>query len=147
MVYEERVFVEVGDAVQFAKTVSESDVYQFAGITGDFAPNHIDEEYMRETQFGRRIAHGALLVGYMSTCSTRMAGKAAEQGVRGAPMSVGYDKIRFIAPVFFGDTISFRYEISEIDPQRLRAWANITATNQGDDVVAIATHIMQWVEN
>lgn len=50
-------------AVSISKTVSESDVHLFAGITGDFPPTHVDEEAMRQTTFGRRIAHGALLVG------------------------------------------------------------------------------------
>ena len=65
-------YMKVGDSVSFAKTVGESDVYLFAGITGDFSPDHIDEEAMRETPYGGRIAHGALLVGYMSTASTRI---------------------------------------------------------------------------
>ena len=65
-------YLSVGDQVRFSKTVSESDVYLFAGITGDLAPNHVDEEYMRATPYGRRIAHGALLIGFMSTASTMM---------------------------------------------------------------------------
>jgi len=51
--------VAVGDQVRFTKTVGESDVYLFAGITGDFADNHINEEYMKKSSYGRRIAHGA----------------------------------------------------------------------------------------
>ncbi|MEK9675610.1 MAG: MaoC/PaaZ C-terminal domain-containing protein [Chloroflexota bacterium] len=56
--------VGVGDKVSVSKTVGEYDVYGFAGITGDFAPNHVNEEYMRESGYSARIAHGALLVGY-----------------------------------------------------------------------------------
>jgi len=48
--------LSVGDKVGFAKTVGESDVYLFAGITGDFAPNHINEQFMQGTTYGRRIA-------------------------------------------------------------------------------------------
>lgn len=55
--------IVVGDVVRFAKTVGETDVYLFAGITGDFAPNHVDEQAMSASRFGRRIAHGALLIG------------------------------------------------------------------------------------
>src|SRR6266545_1973211 len=62
----------IGRRVSFSKTVSESDVYLFAGITGDLSPNHVDEEYMRTTRYGRRIAHGALAVGLMSNASTRV---------------------------------------------------------------------------
>ena len=63
----EDFYLAVGDSVSFSKTVGESDVYLFAGISGDFSPNHIDEEVMKATPYGRRIAHGALLVGYMFT--------------------------------------------------------------------------------
>ncbi|HZF06308.1 MAG TPA: MaoC/PaaZ C-terminal domain-containing protein, partial [Patescibacteria group bacterium] len=54
----------IGRKVTVSKTVSESDVYLFAGITGDLSPNHTDEAYMRKTRYGRRIAHGALAVGF-----------------------------------------------------------------------------------
>ena len=64
--------VKVGDQVRFAKTVGESDVYLFAGITGDLSSNHVNEEVMRRSSYGRRIAHGALLIGFMSTASTMM---------------------------------------------------------------------------
>ena len=63
---------EIGDQVRFAKTVSESDIYLFAGITGDFSGNHVNEEFMKNSVYRHRIAHGVLLIGYMSTCSTRM---------------------------------------------------------------------------
>jgi acyl dehydratase len=58
-------YVNIGDSVSFSKTVGESDVYLFAGITGDLAPNHVNEEYMKKSSYGRRMAHGALLIGYM----------------------------------------------------------------------------------
>src|SRR5262245_50967516 len=90
----------VGQCVSFRKTVSESDVYLFAGITGDFAPNHVDEQFMRCTQYGRRIAHGALLVGYMSRASTMIAERIVCEGETFYPVSLGYDRIRFLKPVF-----------------------------------------------
>ena len=62
--------VAVGDRVTFSKTVAECDVYNFAGLTGDFSPNHVNEEYMARSSYGRRMAHGALMVGFMSTAST-----------------------------------------------------------------------------
>ena len=65
-----KFYVNIGDSAEFTKTISESDVYQFAGITGDFSPNHINKVYMENSSFGRLMAHGALLVGFMSTVST-----------------------------------------------------------------------------
>ena len=59
-------YVEVGETVHFSKTVGEYDVYSFAGITGDFSPNHVDKSYMEKSSYGRLQAHGALMVGYMS---------------------------------------------------------------------------------
>ena len=109
-------YLAVGDQVRFAKTVSESDVYLFAGITGDFAPNHVDEEYMRGTRYGRRIAHGALLIGFMSTASTMMVERHGGLAQAETPVSLGYDRIRFIAPVFLGDTVTVTYTITEVDP-------------------------------
>ena len=102
----------LGASTSFSKTVSESDVYLFAGVTGDLAPNHVDEQFMRKTPYGRRIAHGALLVGYMSTASTMVNNLMAERVPSIFPVSLGYDKVRFLKPVFLGDTITVRY----IDP-------------------------------
>ena len=138
-------YLSAGDQVRFSKTVSESDVYLFAGITGDLAPNHVDEEYMRGTRYGRRIAHGALLVGFMSTASTMMVERHG--GLEGdeTAVSLGYDRIRFTAPVFLGDTITVTYTIAEIDPIRRRSRSAITVTNQSGDTVAVAEHILKWV--
>src|SRR2546421_2102460 len=97
-------FVKTGDSVTFAKTVGESDVYLFAGISGDFSVNHVNEQYMAQTKYGRRIAHGALLIGYMSTCSTMMIEKSGGASAQVTPVSLGYDRIRFLAPVYIGDT-------------------------------------------
>ena len=139
--------VPVGAQVRFAKTVSESDVYLFAGITGDLAPNHVDEEYMRGTPYGRRIAHGALLIGFMSTASTMMVERHGGLVTDETPVSLGYDRIRFTAPVFLGDTITVTYTIAEVDPVRRRSRSKIEVTNQRGETVAVAEHILKWVPN
>ena len=64
--------IPIGLRTRFTKTVSESDVYLFAGITGDLDPNHVDEEYCGKTSLGHRVAHGALILGYTSAASTRI---------------------------------------------------------------------------
>lgn len=136
-------FVAVGNEVSFAKTIGESDVYLFAGITGDFAANHVNEEFMRRSAYGRRIAHGALLVGYMSRTSTMMAERAGN--ATATPVSLGFDMIRFLAPAFIGDTVTLRYRIDTIDPGRLRAKAKVTVENQDGTLLAVAEHILKWV--
>jgi 3-hydroxybutyryl-CoA dehydratase len=140
-------YVSVGDQVSFAKTVGEYDVYGFAGITGDFSGNHVDEEFMKRSVYGRRIAHGVLLVGYMSTCSTMMIAKANGTASDETPVSLGYDRIRFLGAVFIGDTITVTYRIAEIDPERRRSRSEIEVRNQHGDLVAVAQHILKWTQN
>ena len=130
--------VKVGTSLTFTKTISESDVYLYAGITGDFSPNHIDAEYMRAGGYGERVAHGALLVGFMSAASARMR--------LGRTVSLGYDRIRFIAPVRFGDTIATEYTITGVDPQKRRAIAEVTCRNQRGETVAVGTNIKAFVD-
>ena len=132
--------VEIGQVVTFAKTVAESDVYLFAGITGDLYQNHTNEEYMRTTRYGRRIAHGALLVGFMSAASTRVSERCTHPVV-----SYGYDRIRFVKPVYLGDTVTVEYRITEKDPAQQKVFAQITCRNQEAQVVAVATHILKFV--
>ena len=138
-------YLSEGDRVEFRKTVSESDVYLFAGITGDFAPNHIDEEYMKASPFGRRIAHGALLVGFMSTTSTMMIDSCVRKGIPETPVSLGYDRIRFLNPVYIGDTITVTYTVTAVDADQKRTRADIVVTNQAGETVAVAEHILKWV--
>jgi acyl dehydratase len=131
----------VGKKVTVRKTVSESDVYLFAGLTGDLSPNHVDEAYMRTTRYGRRIAHGALLVGLMSNASTKII-----TDLPGTIVSYGYDRIRFPAPCFLGDTVTVTYEIVERDEAARKTFARATCTTERGDVVAAATHILKVVE-
>jgi 3-hydroxybutyryl-CoA dehydratase len=88
---------EIGDEVRFAKTVGETEVYFFVGIAGDFAGNQVSEEYMRKSIYGHRIAHGALLVGYMSTASTMMLKRSRARDIDSTPVLLGYDRVRFLA--------------------------------------------------
>ena len=134
--------IPIGTRVAFAKTIGESDIYLFAGITGDFSPNHVNVEYMKTTPYGGIIAHGALLVGLMSTCSTRVLDHATSAR---PVVSYGYDRIRFVTPVRVGDTVTVTYEIVAADVSRDMTTAEVTATNQHGDVVAVATHILKFL--
>lgn len=141
------MYAEIGAEVQFSKTVGETDIYLFAGITGDFSGNHVNEEYMRQSAFGRRIAHGALLVGFMSTTSSLMIEATKSPEMKVTPVSLGYDHVRFVAPVYIGDTVTVRYRISEVEADKARTIADITVKNQDDTTVAVARHILKWVPN
>ena len=135
----------IGQSVTCSKTVGESDVYLFAGITGDLSPNHVDEEAMSKTAYGHRIAHGALLVGYMSRASPRICDKCGRLMESHYPVSLGYDRVRFIRAVLIGDTITISYRIASSDGEKLRTIADIEVLNQHGTVCAVATHIMQWI--
>jgi len=86
-------YVAVGDTTSFTKTVGEYDVYAFAGISGDFAPNHVDKAYMEKSGYGRLIAHGALLVGYYKGKKLKFAGKVGT-GFTTKTLSMLYKKLQ-----------------------------------------------------
>ena len=133
--------ISVGLSTSFTKTVSESDVYLFAGITGDLDPNHVDEEFCRGTSLGHRVAHGALIVGYMSAASSRIL-----EDFDRPMVSAGYDRIRFLKPVYLGDTIRVDYVIASLDPTRERIVAKVEVKNQRGELICVADHIMQLVD-
>jgi acyl dehydratase len=128
----------IGKSVTCSKTISESDVYLFAGITGDFDPIHVDNEFAKTTIYGQRIAHGALILGYMSTASTLI-----HQGFGRPLVSLGYDRIRIVAPAFIGDTITVTYTVTATDIERSRTIADCIARNQRGETVVVANHIQK----
>ncbi|MEI8699149.1 dehydratase [Mesorhizobium sp. M6A.T.Ca.TU.002.02.2.1] len=120
------------------RTITETDFVVHAGHTGDFFPHHMDAEFMKTTPFGQRIAHGTLVfsVGVGLTASV----------INPVAFSYGYDRLRFIKPVFIGDTIKTRTTISakEDDPKRPdsgRIIERCEVINQHGDVVLAADHI------
>jgi acyl dehydratase len=102
---------------------------------------------MRKSGYGARIGHGALMVGYMSTVSSVILDKYARSTPTETAVSLGYDRVRFLGAVYFGDTITVNYTVTEIDEERPRSSSTIKVVNQKGDVVAIATHILKWVLN
>lgn len=130
--------LKVGDRIGIEKTISESDVYLFAGICGDFSPNHVNERYMQSSRFGTRIAQGALVVGFTSAAAAMFGLKYRVDGV-----SAGYDRLRFVKPVLIGDTIRIHYELVRIETERNRAYASLKVTNQNDEIVLIGEHVLR----
>jgi len=95
------------------KTIGESDVYLYAGIVGDFHPNHTDEIYARN-HLGKRVAHGSLLPGFVSRATVGLIGD------RLTPPGYAAQEFRLkvIAPVFIGDTIETTVKVTELHPDR-----------------------------
>jgi len=116
------IFVNVGDSVTFAKTV-ERPISIFLPDTGDFSVNHVNEQYMARSKFGRRIAHGALIVGYMSTCSDdddrEMPGRHAgdDAGV------TSYDRVAFSLRCSSATRSRSPTPIAEVDRKRAKSLA------------------------
>ena len=121
------------------RTITEADIVLHAGQTGDFFPHHMDAEWMATQPAGQRIAHGTLIV---SVAVGMTAGDINPQA-----MSYGYDKIRFIKPVFIGDTITVRADITEkSDHKRTPATHGyvhelVSVTNQRGETVLVLTHL------
>jgi acyl dehydratase len=134
-----------GQSATYSRTVGEGDVGQFAGLSGDLNPFHVDAEFAATTRFGQRIAHGALLVAYMSAAFTRYCQVWLDGRIGQHAIAYGYDRIRFTNPVFFGDTIRVDYRIASLDPQDDKAFAQVTCTNQRGDTVAVSTHIVKFI--
>jgi 3-hydroxybutyryl-CoA dehydratase len=110
-----------GDSAEFSKTVTRR-TSTFAGITGDFNPAHVDEEYSRKTYFGTRIAHGLLSAGFISAVlGNRLPG----------PGTIYLrQELTFLGTVKIGDTITARVEVTEIDAAKGRVRLLTTCDNQ-----------------
>jgi acyl dehydratase len=138
-------FVAVGETAEFSKTLTAADVDQFAAISGDFDPIHVDEAHARTTPFGRRIAHGILSMALLSTVSAMMSARARERGSRGTSVSMGYDRIRFLKPVFIGDMLTARYTIVELDAATGRSRARVEVVKGDAELAVVGEHLMKWL--
>lgn len=131
--------IEIGESrVTFGRTITETDFVVHAGHTGDFFPHHMDSVFMAESEFGQRIAHGTMVfaigIGLTATVVNPVA------------FSYGYDRLRFIRPVFIGDTIRTRVTAArkEDDPKRAgsgRLFEKVEVLNQNDQTVLACEHI------
>jgi acyl dehydratase len=121
------------------RTITETDVVLHAGQTGDFYPHHMDAEWCSKQPFGRRMAHGTLIF------SVAVGMTAGEINPRA--MSYGYDRLRFVKPVFLDDTITVRAEIQDAVDDGKRAGYGmvveaVTVRNQHGDVVLVCDHLL-----
>ena len=117
----------VGQTASVTRTISESDVYLFAGVTGDLNPAHTNEEYAKTTHFKTRIAHGMLSAGLISA--------VLGMQLPGPGTIYTGQTLKFLAPVHIGDTITATAEIKSLDLERNRVVLTTTCTNQEGTMV------------
>ena len=138
---EERFFEDfiVGETRQtLGRTITEADIVAHAGQTGDFFPHHMDAEWCATQEFKRRMAHGTLVfsIGVGMTATD----------INPRAMSTGYDRVRFIKPVFIGDTIRSKATIKEKRSHTRRTSHGIVVeqlevSNQAGEIVLSAEHL------
>ncbi|MGH9326892.1 MAG: MaoC family dehydratase [Terriglobia bacterium] len=121
------------------RTVTETDIVIHAGQSGDFYPHHMDAEWCKGQEFKQRVAHGTLVL-------TIAVGLTAAE-TNPAAFTYGYDRLRFIKPVFIGDTLRARVTLREIRESPKRPGYGIVvelmeALNQRQEVVLACEHLL-----
>ncbi len=132
---------KIGKEYTLTKTFSESDVYLFAGIIGDFFPAHVNEEYCKRMPYGTRLVHGCLTFSLCSTVSG-MAGVDSGHEI----VAMGYDEIRFWKPVRIGDTVTATYRIIEVNEEKGKTTGECVMTNQFGEKVCSCRHYMKVIQ-
>ena len=119
--------IKVGDVAEATKTVSETDVYLFAGVTGDFNPAHMNETYAQNTFFKTRIAHGMLGAGFISA--------VVGMQLPGPGTIYITQELKFLAPTRIGDTVTARVEVLEVIADKKRVRLKTECINQEGKVI------------
>ncbi len=127
--------LQIGMSAQTTKTITETDVVLFAGLSTDINPLHINEEYAKTTVFGSRIAHGILVSGLISaTLANKLPGPGC--------IYLGQD-LKFTAPVRIGDTITATVEVASLREDKKIVTLTTTCTNQKGDVVIQGSAVLK----
>ena len=120
------------------RTITEADIVLHAGQTGDFFPHHVDAEWCKNQPFKQRIAHGTLIFSVAVGMTATLINPEA--------MSYGYDRLRFVKPVFIGDTIKVKVTISDKREHKKPGYGivveSLEATNQRNEVVLVCDHLL-----
>jgi acyl dehydratase len=134
--FEEFSLSEVRETL--GRTITETDIVLHAGQTGDFYPHHMNEEWCKTQPFQKRIAHGTLIFSVAVGMTAGLINEVA--------MTYGYERLRFLKPVFIGDTIRVRISISDAKEHKKPGFGLVTekveALNQNDELVMICEHIL-----
>src|SRR4051794_9455193 len=91
------------------------------------------------------VSSAAPVMGLLSTTASMISRRAVERGSKGVSVSLGYDKIRFLHPVFIGDTLTARYRIEQIHAEAGRSLSRVEVANQNGELCLAGTHVMRWL--
>lgn len=130
--------LEVGQKTTFTKTIGESDIYLFAGLTADFNPIHVNQEYARTTEYGRRIAHGFLVASLVQPCMSELTTPGG--------VSLNYN-FSMKAPVFIGDTITASAEVVKKREDKPIVTLAIRCENQTGEVCIEGTALIYMISD
>lgn len=123
--------IQIGDSASFTKTITETDIILYAGISGDFNPAHIDAEHAKGSMFGQRIAHGMLSASFISNVlGTQLPGPGTIYMAQ---------ELRFVKPVYVGDTVTATVTVTQRIPEKNRLILDTAVTNQRGEKVITGT--------
>jgi len=126
--------LSVGEKAEFSKMISQQDVTQFAELTGDKNPLHLDEEYAKGTMFQKPVVHGAMITGLISAVlGMKLPGPGALYASQ---------ELRYLKPVFIGDSVTAFAEVKEIITEKNRVIFRTGCTNQNRELVAEGISIL-----
>ena len=118
--------IQIGDKATFSKTMTESDIFAFSAITGDFNPIHVNVEFAKESIFKQRVVHGMLTAGLVDQTLTHIGGAG----------NIHLSQfVKFMAPVHIGDTVTVLSEVVSKDAAKNRVTVKSTVTNQAGRTV------------
>ena len=132
----DKLGVDIGYKTSVAKTITETDIVMFAGISGDLNPIHINENYARKTFFGSRIAHGVLSMALLSAAGTELPGLVILLSMSG----------KFLKPVRIGDTITATTEVVAVRKDKAIVTLKTTCTNQNGEAVVEGETVVKLSE-
>jgi 3-hydroxybutyryl-CoA dehydratase len=117
----------IGDSASISKTITDADIHGFAEVTGDHNPLHLDDDYAAKTRFGRRIAHGML--------SASLISAVLANELPGAGSVYLSQTLKFVKPVFPGDTVTARVTVITIKDDKPIITLETVCTNQNNEPV------------
>lgn len=132
----DKLGVDVGTKVSHMKTVTETDIGMYAGVSGDFNPVHMCEEYAKKTFFDGRIAHGLIALGLISAAMTKLPGLVIFLS----------DSNKFLAPVRIGDSITATAEVIKAKKDKGIITLKTACTNQKGETVVEGEWVLRLYE-